>query len=137
MKKVLFAGLVILVIVGMAGGVWAWENIGPGRVCATQHSTTFDGFGPDVRTYPTVEGALARFGRYPGIRGDLPPESLKLTDEDSPEFGATIDPDFHADTKGGRHYHIWKNGDVVQSVVIDTHRGGWVIGGYGGCSPIP
>jgi hypothetical protein len=71
-KKVLFSGLLIVVLAIAAGGVWAWENIGPGRVCAREHAAQFDGFGPDVRTYPTEEAALSRFGRYPGIRGDLP-----------------------------------------------------------------
>jgi hypothetical protein len=102
-----------------------------------EHSTTLDSFGAEVRTYPSIEAALTRFGAYPGVRGDLPPESLVPTDEDWPEFGATVDREFHADTKEGRRYDIWKNGDIVQSVVMDSRQGGWAIGGFGGCSPIP
>ena len=116
--------------------VFWWETVGPGRLCEFEQSVTNDFVG-DSRGYATVEDALARFGRYPGIRGDLPPESLVPTDEGSPEFGATLDSDAHPDTVGGRTYNIWKNGDVVQSVSLDRHSDRWVNGGYSGCSPIP
>lgn len=137
MKKAVLAVLAAVAIIGIAGGVWAWENIGPGRVCEVYHSTTFDFGGPGRHAYPTIEAALARFGRYPDVRGSLPPESLFPTDEDSPEFGATVNPDHHPDSRNGGPYDIGKNGDVVQSVTIDSHKHGWSIGGYGGCSPIP
>jgi len=123
----------VLLIGAIGTGVWAWETVGPGRLCDVEKSVTME-FGPGVRSYPSVEEALLRFGRFPDIRADLPVESLVPTDEDSPEFGATIDPDFLAN---GRRYDIWKNGDVVQTVVLDQYRDGWVISGYGGCSPIP
>ena len=53
------------------------------------------------------------------------------------KFGATINPDLYGDTEGARAYDVWKNGDVVQTVVLDSYPDGWVISGYGGCSPIP
>ena len=58
----------------------------------------------------------------PDSGGSLPPESLFPTDEDSPEFGATVNPDHHPDSRNGRSFDIWKNGDVVQSVTIDSHN---------------
>jgi hypothetical protein len=137
MRKILFACLAVICVVALTGAVWAWENVGPGRTCEMEHSTTFDFGAGGGNGYPTIESALARFGRFPGIRGQLPQESLIPTDEDAPEFGATVDFDSHADTKRGRVYDIWKDGAVVQSVTIDSHRDGWRIGGYSGCSPIP
>jgi hypothetical protein len=128
--------VVLIVVAGVAGGVWAWENVGPGRTCEQQHSATLE-YAPDQRTYPAVEEALTSFGRFPGIRGNLPPESLTPTEEDAPAFGATINHDLHGDTEGARAYDLWKNGDVVQTVVLDSYPDGWVISGYSGCSPIP
>lgn len=136
MKPALIAALVVAAVGGIAGGVWAWENVGPGRLCDVEHSVSLE-YGADVRTYPTVEEASRRFGSFPGIRGNLPAESLTPTEDDAPEFGATFNPDLHGDTDGARAYDIWKNGDVVQRVVYDTYRDGWVISGYSGCSPIP
>jgi hypothetical protein len=136
MKKLVIVVLVVVAVGGIAGGVWAWENFGPGRPCDLEHSVSLE-YVSDVRTYPTVEEALTRFGRFPGIRGDLSAESLTPTEEVAPEFGATINPDLHGDTEGARAYDIWKSGDVVETVVLDSYADGWVIGGYGGCSPIP
>ena len=136
MKNVVIDVLVVVAVAGVAGSVWAWEHLGPGRACDQEHSTIME-HGSDPRTYPTVEEALTRFGRLPGIRGELSPETLMLTEDAAPEFGATINPDLHGDTEGARAYDVWKNGDVVQTVFIDPYPDGWVISGYGGCSPIP
>ena len=130
MKAFGIAVLIFAAIASVAGSVWAWQNFGPGRVCAQEHLVTLD-FGANA--HPTVEAALTRFGRFPGVRGDLPAESLVPTEEDSPVFGATID----ADTRGGRQYDIWKDGEIVQTLGLKTRHGGWVISGYSGCSPIP
>jgi len=102
--------------------------------CDTWQSSTLDG---GTGKYSTVEEALAGFGEFPGIKGHLPPESLVPSNEESPEFGATINPEFHTDTAGGLVYDIWKGGVVVQSVTLDNYSGSWGIGGYSGCSPIP
>jgi DNA-binding transcriptional regulator of glucitol operon len=34
MKNAVIAVLVVVTVAGLAGGIWAWENLGPGRVCA-------------------------------------------------------------------------------------------------------
>jgi hypothetical protein len=137
MKNAALAVLVVVVVAGLVGGIWAWENLGPGRVCAQEHSVILE-YGPDQRTYPTVEEALTRFGRFPGIRGELPAESLTRSDDAAPEFGARLKPaPGDNDTGAGRTYDIWKNSEVVQTVVLDSHPDGWVISGYDGCSPIP
>ena len=136
MEHAIIAVLVVVTAAGLAGSVWVWENYGPGRACDQEHSTILE-YGPDQRTYPTVEEALTRLGHFPGVRGDLPAESLTPTEDDAPEFGATINADLHGDTEGARAYDIWKDGDVVQSVALDSYPDGWAIGGYWGCSPIP
>jgi hypothetical protein len=137
MKNAVITVLIVVIVAGLAGGIWAWETIGPGGVCGQEHSVTLE-YGPDQRTYPTVQEALTRFGQFPGIRGDLPAESLVLAEEAAPEFGATLQPaPGDIDTGGARTYDIWKNSEVVQTVVLGSYPDGWVISGYGGCSPIP
>jgi hypothetical protein len=136
-KNAVISVLVVVAVASTVGGVWAWETFGPGRVCDQEHATVLE-YGPEGRSYPTVEEALTRFGRFPGIRDELPAESLTPTEGDAPEFGATLKPSpDDNDTGGARTYDLWKNGEVVQSVTLDAHRDGWAIGGYWGCSPIP
>ena len=60
------------------------------------------------------------------------------TDEASPAFGATLNHELQANTPGGLVYDIWKDGVIVQTVVLDTHGPVlWEITGYGVCYPIP
>ena len=76
-------------------------------------------------TYATVEDALAGLG-------------VVLTDEASPEFGATLSPWAHSEPIGGewREYDIWKDGVLVQSVTFSHFRRGWGITGFKGCYPV-
>jgi hypothetical protein len=80
-------------------------------------------------------------GVYSGrsyLRGTLPAASLVPTDEASPAFGATLNHELQANTPGGLVYDIWKDGVIVQTVVLDTHGPAqWEITGYGVCYPIP
>jgi hypothetical protein len=134
-KEALIAGVAPFLAVGLLGGVWAWENVGRESVCEGFREVVFDGAGG--RAYPTIELALARFGRFPGVREQLPPESPIPTDDVAPTFGATINRDSHGNINRQRTYDIWKDGMVVQHVYMDRRRGGWDVTGYGGCDPIP
>jgi len=115
-------------VLGIAASVWIWRTATTDGVCDRWQQTVLDSDGPPGN-YATVEEALAGFGDFPGIRGDLPPESLVPTDEESPHFGATV----HPDKREGREYDIWKDGVVVQTVMLDHYAGRWGIGGYSGC----
>lgn len=121
-------------VLAVAVGVWVWQSAITGQGCETWQSSTLDG---GTGKYATVEEALAGFGEFPGIKGHLPPESLVPSDEESPQFGATVNPEFHTDTAGGLVYDIWKDGVVVQRVTLDNYSGSWGISGYSGCAPIP
>jgi hypothetical protein len=134
-KEALIAGTALFLAAGLLGGVWAWENAGREGVCERFREVVFDG--PGGHPYPTIELALARFSRFPGVRGQLPPGSLIPTDDVAPTFGATINRDSHGDINRERTYDIWKGGMVVQHVYVDRRRGGWGVTGYGGCDPIP
>lgn len=118
-------------IATIAGGVWVWRTAKTDAVCDRWQETVLDGDGPSGN-YATAEEALVGFGEFSGIRGHLPPESLVPTDEASPEFGATIHPD-KRDDREGRVYDIWRDGVIVQSVMLDQISGRWGVGGYSGC----
>ena len=110
-------------VLAVAVGVWVWRSVSAGGACDTWHSATLDG---GTGEYATVEDALTGFGEYPGIKGHIPPESLVPSDEESPEFGATVNPEFHTDTPGGLVYDIWKDRVVVQRVTLDDYSVGGV-----------
>jgi len=132
---VVFAGVFVI-----AAGVWAWRAATEGQGCERSHAVGFDGgrVHKGYRGgYATVEDAL--LGLRSQVVGDLPPESLVPTDEESPEFGATLHPGRHRRyERGGRAYDIWKDGVVVQSVSLHGYPGGgWDIVGFSGCYPVP
>ena len=127
-------------VLAIAAGVWAWRAVTEGQACERSQDVVFDGARPTKGHqggYPTVEDAL--MGLRSRVVGDLPPESLVPTDEESPEFGATLHPGKHRRYGyGGRAYDIWKDGVVVQSVSLHSYpAGGWDIVGFSGCYPIP
>jgi len=118
-----------------AAGLWIWQDGDTDEDCDRFTETAVDG--PGGGQYATVRGALVGFGDSPGMRRHIPPESIVPTDEDSPEFGATINLEERTETPNGRVYDIWKDGILVQTVDINRYPDGWAIGGYGGCFPIP
>ena len=135
MKRAVAFVAAVLAIGAIGAGVWIWRTGNTGEVCDRFSETAIDG--PGGGNYATVNGALVGFGGLPGIRGHIPPESIVPTDQESPEFGATISATERTDTPRERVYDIWKDGIVVQSVSLDRYSDGWAIGGYGGCFPIP
>jgi len=127
-------------VLAIAAGVWAWRAATEGQACERSQAMVFDGARVPKGYqggYATVEDALA--GLRSQVVGDLPPESLVPTDEESPEFGATLHPGKHRRYEYGRRaYDIWKDGVVVQSVSLHGYpAGGWDIAGFSGCYPIP
>ena len=133
MKRVVLVAAGVLAIALIGGGAWGVYS-GRSRTCEIGRDLRFDS---DV-SYATPEVALTRLGRFPDLRGTLPAASLVPTDEASPAFGATLDHELQANTPGGLVYDIWKDGVIVQTVVLDTHGPVlWEITGYGVCYPIP
>ena len=122
----------VLGIAAIVASVWVWRTAKTEAVCDRRQETVLDG-DDSPGDYATVEEALAGFGEFSGIKGHLPAESLVPTDEASPEFGATIHPD-KRDDREGRVYDIWRDGVIVQSVMLDHVSGRWGVGGYSGCT---
>jgi len=132
MKRVAIIAAAVLAVALIGGGIWGLYT-DRSRTCDIGRYRRFD----TNTTYLTPEIALKRLGRFPDLRETLPEESLVPTDEVSPTFGATLNHEFQANTPEGLVYDIWKDGVIVQTVVLDT--GGpsaWEITGYGVCYPI-
>ena len=131
MKRVALIAAGVLAVALIGGGAWGLYT-GRSRTCEFERDLRFD----SDTTYATAELALARLARFPDLRGSFPAESLVPTDQDSPAFGATLNHEFQANTPRGLVYDIWKDGVIVQTVVLDMDRHAWGISGYGVCYPI-
>jgi hypothetical protein len=132
MKRLVIIAAAVLAVALIGGGIWGLYT-DRSRTCDIGRYRRFD----TNTTYVTPEIALKRLGRFPDLRETLPEESLVPTDEVSPTFGATLNHEFQANTPEGLVYDIWKDGVIVQTVVLDTDGPwAWEITGYGVCDPI-
>jgi hypothetical protein len=128
--------VVLAGVLAIAAGVWAWHSAVQGQVEQrfTETSTLFTG--GDPYPYASVADALASFGGSFWCHRQLriPPKSLVLTDEESPEFGATVSPrEVHS---RWHDYDIWKDGVVVVNVTFRQHPNGWRIAGLRACDDL-
>ena len=131
--------VVVAGVLAIGAGVWVWHSATKGQVEDRFVEIAVDvapDSGPHSDPFATVGNALASFGGHWWCHHQLrlPPKSLVLTDEESPEFGATVSP--RRNHSRWQDYDIWKDGVVVMNVTLRRYPNGWVIAGLRACDDL-